>query len=298
MFHLRRETAEVAEVTLDMTRPGVYEYADAAARLKRWRRRRTRTPPPGLREVEERSSPPARACCMTRAVELPDPHGRFLDSPASPEPAWRRGRAFHRARQPARRVEALRVRYQAEGHLARLERLASLLATMDFVTAHDRAAMLLADGEAVEQALATASTAREAGEAGQAAELAATAYRQLLAADMQGAVAALARKLTTRNDFGVLTTVNVKVLPLYWRAVGRLEEYLPAVPRATCRRGATTGRCGSPGRLRRAPTVIGFIAGRPAKHSRPSTAPRCAPTRTCSSTARRRGPRMNTRWRP
>jgi hypothetical protein len=129
-----------------------------------------------------------------------------------------------------REVEGLRRRYVKDGRLARLERLDYLASTMDYVMHFDRAVMLLADGEQVEQALARAAGFRDAGDPMGAAAIAAGAYRDLVAAGMKDAVAAFTRKLTTRCDFGTLATINVKPLPRYWEAVGRLEAFLPAVP--------------------------------------------------------------------
>ena len=116
-------------------------------------------------------------------------------------------------------LTVLRAAYVAQGRVARLERLDYLLATIDSGLYFDRAAMLLAAGELVEQALASADAGR-----------AAAAYTALVDAGMAQAVAAFARKLTTRCDFGTLTTINVKPMPLYWATIGGLEALLPAAP--------------------------------------------------------------------
>jgi hypothetical protein len=105
-----------------------------------------------------------------------------------------------------------------------------LLATMDFVMHYDRAVLLLASNEAIDQALAEAEKARENGGESKPAFIAANAYGRLVAAGMQEAVLAFTRKLTTRCDFGVLATINVKPLPLYLNTLGRLEEFMTAVP--------------------------------------------------------------------
>jgi len=103
--------------------------------------------------------------------------------------------------------------------LGRRERLDYLVATMDFVTNYDRAAMLLADGEAVDRALQQHDVSQ-----------AAAAYELLVAAGMREAVLALTRRLSTRCEFGVLSTVNVKPLGAYWDAVGQLEKLMPVAP--------------------------------------------------------------------
>lgn len=149
----------------------------------------------------------------------------------------------------------LRTEFLESDNLQRLERLDYLLATMDFAMHHDRAAMLLADGERIDQALADAEHAAHAPQSDAvaahhaapaenhqggspdsghhnertSADIAA-AYAELVDAGMQQAIEAFGRKLTTRCDFGTLCTLNVKTLPLYWQTIGRLEDNLTAVP--------------------------------------------------------------------
>ena len=127
-------------------------------------------------------------------------------------------------------LDAVQQEFSHGPQAIHLERLDYLLATMDYVLHHDSAVLLLADGEAVEQAVAQAHAAREAGDAGEAARIAADAYARVIDAGMQQAVEAFTRKLTTRCDFGVLTTINVKVLPLYWQTLAKLTEFFPAIP--------------------------------------------------------------------
>ena len=122
----------------------------------------------------------------------------------------------------------------------RLERLDYLTATMDFATHFDSCVMLLADGEQVDQALAEAETLKNEGNDRQAGDRVAEAYGQLIDAGMADALAALTDKLTTECDWGVLTTVNVKALPLYWQAFDKMEPLMPAVPP---RQLTARGRC-------------------------------------------------------
>lgn len=149
----------------------------------------------------------------------------------------------------------LRTEILETGNLQRLERLDYLLATMDFAMHHDRAAMLLADGERIDQALADAEQAAQpplsanaaahisapadnhqsgppssTPHSDQTAADIAAAYAELVEAGMRRAIEAFGRKLTTRCDFGTLCTLNVKTLPLYWKTIGRLENNLTAVP--------------------------------------------------------------------
>ena len=127
-------------------------------------------------------------------------------------------------------LDVLRQQYLKQKRLPRLERLEYLAATIDFALDFNAAVMLLADGEMVEQALTMAQQAKDAGDETKAAAIAAQAYADLVPAGMQSALLAFTRKLTTRCDFGTLTTLNVKPLPLYWDTIGRLEAFLPAVP--------------------------------------------------------------------
>jgi hypothetical protein len=94
----------------------------------------------------------------------------------------------------------------------------------------DTVAMLLADGEAIDQALAAAEQARCAGGEAGAAAVAAKAYEQLTQPGLAPALHAYGRKLTTRCDWGVMTTLNVKQAPAYWQVIEKLEALLPAVP--------------------------------------------------------------------
>lgn len=124
----------------------------------------------------------------------------------------------------------LRASYLTQGRLARLERLDYLIQTMDFVMHYDTAAMLLADHEMVDKALAGAEAAATAGNTIAARDISADCYTQLVAAGLQQAILDFTKKLTTRCDFGTLATFNVKVMPLYWETIAKLESYLPAIP--------------------------------------------------------------------
>jgi len=147
-------------------------------------------------------------------------------------------RKMPQLRRMRRKLADLRCEYVRAGRVARLERLDYLAATMDFVLGFDSVVMLLAKDEWVDRACAAAAEAAEAGDADRAAEIAGGAYAKLVEAGMQGAIEAFGRKLTTRCDFGTLTTLNVKPLPRYWGAVAKLEQHMPAAgPREVHARG-------------------------------------------------------------
>ena len=222
-FHLV-QSKKVAEERLDYTRPGVAELQQALARLQALREEKDRPRLRlALREIQE-----AVYAVRPRLVAFGMTGNAYcaLDGfLIALNHMWRNaGAEEHLAtlRRLHGEMNELRAAYLAQGRVARLERLDYLLATIDSGYYFDRAAMLLADGELVEQALASADAGR-----------AAAAYAALVDAGMAQAVSAFSRKLTTRCDFGTLVTINVKPLPCYWEAIGRLEALLPAAPPRT-----------------------------------------------------------------
>ncbi len=231
-FHLLPQDAQEAAVREDRARLGVSDLEQAAARLHALE---TETDEDRLRkelaDIEESVyaiRPKLVAHGMTsRSYQAIDGFLIPLHHLKRNAGAKRHMAAVRVIRRDLDRLAAL---YGRQKRVARLERLDYLAATMDMVLAYDRAAMLLADGEPAEQALAEAAREKEGGNASGAATVAARAYRDIVAAGMNRAVAALARKLTTRCDFGTLATFSVKQMPYYWRTIGRLEEFLPAVP--------------------------------------------------------------------
>jgi len=231
-FHLRGVGEEIENISRDDTRPGVHEMKQVAERLQTLAgekdKRRLRA---ALIEIEEQVWALREALVIhgmtTQSYQAVDSflmaiHHLQRNAGAKSHFATLRGISSD--------LEKLREQYLTENRLARLERVDFLAATMDFALNFDSAAMLLADGERIDQALGAAAQARETGENACAAEIAAQAYGELIGAGMQQALEAYTRKLTTRCDFGVLATLNVKALPLYWETIGRLEEFLPAVP--------------------------------------------------------------------
>lgn len=241
-FHLRTEEDGAAART-DTTRLGVREMSEVVERLRTLAAERDperiRTELIAIEEVVYA----LRAPLLAFGMSSPSYHAIDGFLIAIHHLQRNAGVKQHMATVRAIRgdLAALREQYLAEGRIARLERLDYLLATMDFVLPYDSAVVLLADGEEIDQALAQAAQAKEAGDAAAAAQVAANAYALLLDAGMQQAIDAFARKLTTRCDFGTMTTLNVKPLPLYWRTIARLDEYLPATPpREICARGRRT----------------------------------------------------------
>lgn len=232
-FHLIQDAGGKAEAKADRTRFGVKEMEAALASLE---------------QVAAAGKGEGCLRCALRAIEedvyalrpLLVAHGmtsrsyNALDSfLIAIHHLWRNAGAKEHRRVLAgirRDLVRLRAAYLRAHRLPRLERLDYLAATLDVALEFNAAAVLLADGEHVDRALATAEAARKAGDTAKAAKVAAEAYAALIPSGMQAALQAFTRKLTTRCDFGTLCTLNVKPLPLYWETVGRLEEFLPAVP--------------------------------------------------------------------
>ncbi len=230
-YHLRPDDAG-ADVPRDPARLGVAEFSDFAARLRAWcGRSDLEQVRADLRALYEEAHD-LRARLLVyglygqafRGVDdfLLALHHLLRNAGAS----WKLPRLRALRQKLARERDSL----VSEGHLARLERLDYLTATLDFVWHYDAAAMLLAADETVDRAEAAARAAQERGDAAEAARLAGAAYDEVVAADLPAAVAALTRKLTTRCDFGVLATFNVKALGLYGPTLARLETFLTAVP--------------------------------------------------------------------
>lgn len=232
-FHLIQDKKSEAKATYDYRRCGVKELRAAAAALKKLADQRMKGAPlrPALRAIEEQVyaiRPQLVANGMSgRAYQAVD---TFL---IAIHHLWRNAGAGEHRRvlcDIRKDLQALRQAYVKTRRLARLERLDYLEATLTFALDFDAAVMLMADNEAVDQALAASEAAKVRGDAVGAAKIAARAYGALTQAGMQSALRAFTHKLSSRCDFGTLCTVNVKPVPLYWQTLARLESYQPAVP--------------------------------------------------------------------
>ena len=231
-FHLRGLNEKLDDLQHDPSRFGVKEMKELVKRLRALRGETDRAKlRRGLGEIEEGvyalRAPLVAYGMSSRCYQAID---GFLI--AIHQLQRNAGASWHLpvVRKLRQQLARLEKQYVKEGRLARLERLDFLAATMDFALGYDSTVLLAADGELVDQALAAAAKARDKGDLKRAAKLAAEAYDAVREAGMQAAVEAYTRKLTTRCDFGVLTTLNVKPLPLYWRCLAALEEFLPAIP--------------------------------------------------------------------
>jgi hypothetical protein len=101
-----------------------------------------------------------------------------------------------------------------------LERLDWLIATIDWLTLYDAAALkLYADGP-VAKLIAEAGRLQRNGETAGAAQKAREARRLLESSGLDRAMRAFAAKMTTRGEFGALATINVKA----YAAALQLEE--------------------------------------------------------------------------
>ncbi len=231
-FHLRGLGEKLKRVKHDSSRFGVAEMKEQVKRLRALAdekdRKRLRR---GLWEIEEAvyalRAPLVAAGMSSRSFQAID--GFLIGIHHLQRNA---GASWHVpvVRRLRKQLTRLRERYLEEGRLARLERLDFLAATMDFALGYDSTVKLVADGELADKAIAAAAQARDKGNAKKAAQIAAEAYEAVREAGMQGALEAYTNKLTTRCDFGVLCTLNVKPMPLYWQSLAALEEFFPAVP--------------------------------------------------------------------
>ena len=288
-FHLLPQEQQAATAQVDMTRPGVAEMQQVLARLQELRGEtdvpRLRT---ALRAIEETvyALRPDMVAFGMQGIGYQAIDGFLI----AIHHLWRNaGVTEHMAKLLTLREEiaALRDQYLAAGRVVRLERLDYLAATMDCALNFDSAVLLLADGEYVEQALARAETLRESDPA-TAAVIAAETYADLIDAGMQRAVQAFADKLTTRCDFGTLTTINVKPMPSTGGRWNAWRPFCRQFPRAKCAPADCRRKCGSPGT--REDALLGSISteGLPVVPvGCGSTRSRCTRTARCSSIVRR-----------
>jgi hypothetical protein len=230
-YHERSDSVAGTRVS-DATRLGVRELEAVIARLEGLRgETREAKLRAGLRAIEEMGWE-LRLPLVRRGMDSPSYQALDLFLIAIHHLQRNAGADWHlpRLRKLRKSLARLREDCVRRKRTVRLERLDYLIATLDFSLYFDATAMLLADNEMVEQVLAGARSAREADNPALAVRSAAEGYTRLLGAGMQRAVEAFSRKLTTRCDLGTFATLHVKPLPLYWDAVERLEEFLPAVP--------------------------------------------------------------------
>lgn len=230
-FH-QRTGADAAQDVRDATRPGVEELTSAVAQLQALAEASDAS---GLREafveIEEELWPVRekliRFGMTSRSYRTLD---TFLIALHHVQRNAGVADHFARLRECRRKLDRLRRDYERAGRVRRLERLDFLTATMDFVLNFDQVALLLADNEQVDWTLSIAELEKETQNEEAAISAVAEVYASLIAAGMPKAIDALCRKLTTRCDFGVLATVNIKAMPLYWQTFDKLESFLPAVP--------------------------------------------------------------------
>ncbi|MCX5659854.1 MAG: hypothetical protein NTW19_09050 [Planctomycetota bacterium] len=235
-FHERTEGAE-APRPRDMSRPGVAEFDAAAKRIESL--------------TNQRDEGVIRAAIAALIDTLFDLRTKLIVG-AMPHSCYRPVdefliQAHHLARhgdvEPhfaalakiRPRLVALREALASAGHVRRLERLDFLLATMDFIVSYDRAAMLLASGGPIDQALASAAAAHARGDKAEAGRLAAQALGTLTDAGMASAVRSMTRRLTVRSDWGTLATILIKPIPLYFETLTKLNKVLSAPPTTSLR---------------------------------------------------------------
>ena len=231
LFNQKHEACVSAGAdNLDMSQIGVREFQDIVRRLEALA---TETNEDQLREAL-RAMTEIAYDARTRLIRRWMPSAQFsaVDLFLNAAHRLQRNAGVRRKMAVLGEIRAalrlLRDRYVAAGRTGRLERLDYLAANMDFVMNYDRVAILLASGEAVDQALNKTRALRDKNRP--AAAVAAQAYTMLATAGMRAAVLALTHKLSTRDAWGILATVNIKPVARYWQILEQLESYLPVQP--------------------------------------------------------------------
>ncbi len=128
------------------------------------------------------------------------------------------------------RLEAIRASFEQGSARAHLERLNYLIATTDWLTNFDRAALALTSGGEADRALAAAESARQQGNEDLARSECARAVGILRDCGLREAMQAFTTRLTTQGDWGNLATINIKAYAMYEKTLARVEKLLGAIP--------------------------------------------------------------------
>jgi len=124
------------------------------------------------------------------------------------------------------------IRAQVEGLLGRAaprhrERLRYLLATIDFVTYFDQAALQLEPDGPIDQLIARAELEQAEGKVAESRATAEEAWRRIAECGLEEAMRAYGQRLTSQGDFGNLATINVKAYAMLERTKARLAKLMP-----------------------------------------------------------------------
>jgi uncharacterized protein YukE len=123
------------------------------------------------------------------------------------------------------RLAQIRQDMVAKPRLEGLERLDHLIATIDWLTLYDAAAVKLCPSGPVQKLITEAERLKRAGDPATAAQKAREARQLLQGAGLDRAMKVFATKLTTQGEFGALATINGKA----YGAFLQLEERIGAV---------------------------------------------------------------------
>ena len=138
-------------------------------------------------------------------------------------------KALARIRQ---RLSQIQREMQSNGRGEGLERISHLLATIDWVVRYDRAALKLYPEGQVPKLIAEAETLKRKGDAPAAVQKARAAWAALQSSGLREALMTFPPKMTTRGEFGVLATINVKTYAAYLALEEQVRSLWPAAP--TC----------------------------------------------------------------
>ncbi len=111
-----------------------------------------------------------------------------------------------------------------------LERLNHLIATIDWLTQFDRAALALVPGGEVDQVLTAAEAAQQDGDEEGAVGEAQRAVALIRDCGLREAMQAFPVRLTTQGEWGNLATINVKAYAMYEQTLARVGALLGEVP--------------------------------------------------------------------
>jgi len=129
-----------------------------------------------------------------------------------------------------RRVRGRALQLLASAEPRQRERLQYLLATIDFVTNYDRAALLLTPGGDVSRGIDQAEALEAEGEKGRAVTLARELWRKIADCGLREAMEAYEKRLTSEGDYGNLATINVKAYAALEAMTARLTNVAPPPP--------------------------------------------------------------------
>lgn len=150
--------------------------------------------------------------------------------------AWFEGKEMPKAENLAalarirKRLGEIQAEMEAKGRREGLERLTHLITTMDWVVRFDAAALKLYPKGIVPKLISEAEELKKKGDAQAAAQKAREAWAALGSSGLREAMVTFPPKISTRGEFGILATINVKAYGAYLALEDRIRALGLAVP--------------------------------------------------------------------